>query len=269
MHATLSSNQRRALDGRTHPIALYVAIAGKLLALGLWFTSHRTAAVWAFFTPDLWVLHALFVSSGQGLCRVYTRFATDRPEIWLTIDDGPDEHDTPRLLDLLDRHHARATFFVVGERAARLPHVVAEILRRGHEIGHHTHTHPAGTFWCASPARLAAELDRPLETLERQGARPQWFRAPVGIKHLLLGRALAHRGLGCVAWTIRSGDCLARSPEDVVRGITARLRPGAIVLLHEGVSVPRHVRVTAIARLLAELDRRQIACVIPRAGQLR
>jgi peptidoglycan/xylan/chitin deacetylase (PgdA/CDA1 family) len=252
------------------PFALQAAIAGKILAAGLWlFTSQRTAAAWSFFAPDVLVLYALFAPAGQGLCRVHPRFETSRREVWLTIDDGPDEHDTPRLLDLLDRHGARATFFVVGERAARHPQLVAEIIRRGHDIGHHTHTHPAGTFWCASPARLARELDKPLDVLAHIGARPAWFRAPVGIKHLLLGRALAARDLIYVGWSIRSGDCRLRAPEQLTARVVPQLRPGAIILVHEGPSVAGPVRVAGIAHLLAELARREYSCVIPRAEQLR
>ncbi len=255
---------------RHAPYALHLALAGKALAAGLWLgAGQRGAALAAFFVPDALVLHALFAPAGQGLCRVHTRFATDRREVWLTIDDGPDPEDTPRLLDLLERHRARATFFVVGERVARHPELVAAILRRGHDIGHHTQTHPARSFWCASPVRLARELDAPLDGLARLGVRPAWFRAPVGIKHLLLGRALATRDLTYVGWTIRSGDSRLRAPDALVARVAPRIRPGAIVLLHEGPSVPGSLRVAGIARLLEELQRRDYACVVPRREQLR
>ena len=258
------------LERRYHPLALYLALAGKAFAAVLWLaTTHRTAAAWCFFGPDIWVLHALFAPSGQGLCRVHTRFATSRREVWLTIDDGPDEHDTPQILDLLDRYRARATFFVVGERAARHPHLITAIVQRGHEIGHHTHTHPAGTFWCAGPARLATELDETLESLARVGVRPSRFRAPVGIKHLFLHRALMQRELVYVGWSIRSGDCRVHSPGELARNVVPRLNPGAIILVHEGPTVRSPVRVAGIAQLLEELNRRNYTCVIPRADQLR
>lgn len=253
-----------------HPVALYLAIVGKTAAAVLWFVAdERAAAAWCFFLPDVFLLHALFVPSGQGLCRVYTRFLTPRREVWLTIDDGPDETDTPRLLDLLERHGARATFFVIGERAARWPELIAEIRRRGHDIGHHTHTHPAGTFWCASPSRLAAELDQTLNVLARAGVRPAWFRAPVGIKHLLLAHALTARQLDYVGWSIRSADCWLHSPAQLAAKVVPRLQPGAIILVHEGPSVPDPVRVAGMAQLLEELSRQGYACVIPRAEQLR
>jgi peptidoglycan/xylan/chitin deacetylase (PgdA/CDA1 family) len=247
-----------------------VAIAAKIVAMGVWaFTTHHGMAMALFFAPDPFVLYALFAPSSQGLCRVFTHFTSERRAIWLTIDDGPDEHDTPRILDLLDEHRARATFFVVGERGAKRPDLLREIVRRGHQLAHHTHTHPAGSFWCASPGRLAAELDQTLDVLREVGVRPEFFRAPVGIKHLFLARALALRQLKCVGWTIRSGDCHIDSPEQLVARITPRLRPGAIILLHEGPSVPRPVRVTGIALLLHAIAAQNLVCEIPEPCQLR
>jgi peptidoglycan/xylan/chitin deacetylase (PgdA/CDA1 family) len=222
-----------------------------------------------FFTPDPFLLWALFAPNAQGLARVFTHFATDRREVWLTIDDGPDPDDTPRILDLLDRHGAKATFFVIGERAARHPELIREITRRGHEVAHHSHTHPLATFWCAGPRRLAAELDHALATLREVGIKPRWFRPPVGIKHLLLSPALAARDLACVGWTVRSGDCRARSSAAVAGTVLARVRPGAIVLLHEGPSVPAAVRISGLERVLAALAEQDYSCAIPRADQLR
>lgn len=252
-----------------HP-ALITLGAVKLLALGLWLLG--LPAPWAallFFIGDIWVLWNLFVPGASGLTPTSTRFDTDRAEIWLTVDDGPDEHDTPRLLDALERHGARATFFLVGEHAACHPGLVAEIARRGHEVAHHTHTHPDGTFWCASPARLRRELDDALRVFDSAGVRPRRFRAPVGIKNLFLARELSLRGLACVAWNRRSGDSFARDPARVAARVAKRARPGDIVLMHEGPRLHAGVRVAAVEHLLAALDARGFRCVIPSDAQLR
>lgn len=244
-------------------------LACKLVAITLACVRFWPEAAFVYFVPDLWVLYHLFVPSAQGLCRNFTRFDTARQEVWLTIDDGPDETDTPQLLDLLDQHHAKATFFVIGERAARHPELMREIIRRGHEVGHHTQTHPAATFWCASQTRVQAQLDDTLAVLRSSSIRPRWFRPPVGIKNFLLPAALAARDLQCVGWSIRSGDCLSRRPETVVAKVMRRLRPGAIVLLHEGPSVPQAVRVKAIALFLEALAAQNYRCILPAPGQLR
>jgi peptidoglycan/xylan/chitin deacetylase (PgdA/CDA1 family) len=243
-------------------------ILGKIAGV-MWWMWRPWSPVGAlfFFGPDVFVLYHLFVPSGQWFARVVTSFRTDQPHVWLTIDDGPDAEDTPRILELLERHRARATFFVVGERVARWPGLIAEITRRGHEIAHHTHTHPAGTFWCASPRRLGRELDDGLAVLRSAGARPRCFRPPVGIKNVFLAGALKKRDLICVGWTIRSGDCLGRRAEDVVENVMRQVRPGAILLLHEGRSVPASLRVKTIALLLESLAAQGYRCVIPDAEQ--
>ncbi len=249
---------------------LFASAVGKAVAVGLWmFTSARGVGFACFFAPDIFILYQLFAPSSQAVCRVFTHFETDRPEVWLTIDDGPDELDTPRILELLDRHQARATFFLIGERAARAPALVSEILRRGHEVGHHTQTHPLRTFWCASPARVRAELDDGLATLAAAGARPRWFRAPAGIKSFFLASALAERGLQCVGWNVRSLDSISRDPAQVLARVKPRLQPGAIVLMHEGPPLDARVRVKALELVLGELTTRKLVCVLPDPKQLR
>ena len=190
-------------------------------------------------------------------------------EVWLTIDDGPDARDTPRILDLLDLHRARATFFLIGDRAARFPELVREILRRGHEIGHHTQTHPLGGFWCATPSSVRRELDQGLATLAAAGAQPRWFRAPAGIKNLFLPRALTERGLRCVGWNVRSLDSISRDPAWVLARVMRQVQPGSIVLMHEGPPLDARVRVRALELVLNELAARKIDCVLPAPAQLR
>jgi peptidoglycan/xylan/chitin deacetylase (PgdA/CDA1 family) len=248
---------------------LLLSAAGKAAGVLLWARGGSPALAAAiFFGPDFLILYHIFAPSAQGICRVYTHFETEQPEIWLTIDDGPDEDDTPRILALLERHRARATFFLIGERAARHPGLVAEILRRGHEVGHHSHTHPVGTFWCATPRRLGAELDGGLAAYGLAGAHPRWFRAPVGIKNLFLSRALVERGLQCVGWSVRSLDSISRDPTAVVDRVMARVRPGSIVLMHEGAALDARVRVRALELLLIALSERRLACILPGPGQL-
>lgn len=211
------------------------------------------------------------VPGAQGLLRVVTRFETQEREVWLTIDDGPDPQDTPRLLAVMADHGARATFFLIGEKALRYPELVRAIVQAGHEIGHHTHTHPAGSLWCAGPRRLARELDEAMAAyrpaMGEQSVR--CFRAPVGIKNLWLRRALRLRQLTCVHWSVRSWDSTARSAETVVEHVMSRVKPGAIVLCHEGERLHPAVRVQAVSELLKRFRAEGYRCVVPSAEQMR
>lgn len=265
--SAVPADLRGAGFNRPRPPAVALALVGKALALALWLTTgwHLAAAL-LFFGSGFFVVYHLLAPGASGVCRVVTRFQASGREVWLTLDDGPDPDDTPQILDLLDRHGAKATFFVIGERAERHPELIREMVRRGHSVGHHTHTHPLALFWCATPRRVAAELDRAQAALARCDVRPDYFRAPVGIKNLALPGALARRGLICVGWSIRSGDCIARTPGNVVRQVVRHLAPGAIILMHEGPSVPRPVRVVALAQVLDVLTQEGYHCVVPMLG---
>lgn len=242
-------------------------LAGKIAALLL----ARTAPVAAFalwFIPDLVLAYHLFVPNAQGLLRVHHRFATAAHEVWLTLDDGPDPADTPRLLALLAAHDARATFFLIGENAAAHPDLVRAIAAAGHEIGHHTHTHPLASFWCASPARLRRELTAGFAAYSPAGIRPTRFRAPAGIKNLGLKSALATQRLACIGWSARGLERRHHDPATVAQVVTRSLKPGAILLLHEGPRVPATIRVEAIRLTLEHLTAAGYRCIIPTPAQL-
>ncbi len=248
-------------------LLLIVNLAGKLAAFAVG-RSAPVAAVTLWFLPDALLAYHLFVPRSQGLVRMPRRFAPTRREIWLTIDDGPDPEDTPRILKLLAANGARATFFVIGENVARYPELVHSIVAGGHEVAHHTHTHPLATFWCAAPARVGRELDAGLEALRATGVRPTRFRPPAGIKNLWLATALRARGLTCVGWSARGLEVAGGEADVVAARVLRGLAPGAILLLHEGPRVPAAIRVEAIRRVLERLGELDFRCVVPATEQL-
>lgn len=192
---------------------------------------------------------------------VIRRLPTDRSEVWLTFDDGPSA-DTPALLDLLDEHKARATFFLVGERAVRHPHLVREIRARGHEIGNHSASHPALWFWALAPKRMAQEIGNAQEQLSRlAGAPPRWFRAVAGHANPFIAPALAAHELTRVSWSARGYDGISGNVEHVVERISRRLKPGAIVLLHEG--APHGQCLPIARRVLDVMKERGLRTVLP------
>ena len=181
---------------------------------------------------------------------------------------APTRRTPPQLLALLAAHDARATFFVIGEQAAAHPGLIRAITAAGHEVAHHTHTHPVATFWCASPGRVARELDAALAALRDAGVTPTRFRPPVGIKNLWLAAALRARGLTAIGWSARGLERRAGDFEAVAARALQGLTPGAILLLHEGPRVPAAIRVHAIRRVLERLREQDYRCVVPAPGQL-
>lgn len=191
---------------------------------------------------------------------VLTRLPGDAPRVWLTIDDGPSD-DTAPLLDLLDAHEAKATFFLVASRAAKRPDLVREIIRRGHDIGNHSDSHPQAWFWALGPRRMRAEIERAQATLTGiGGVAPRWFRAVVGMSNPFVQAPLRDLGLARVAWSARGFDGVERSVDAVMAKLAPGLRPGAIVLLHEG-GDGRHVEV--MRQVLMELRERGLRAELP------
>ena len=168
-------------------------------------------------------------------------FPTAHKQVFLTIDDGPCA-DTPEVLELLAAHNTKALFFLIGERAAAHPEWVQRIVAEGHQIGNHTYTHPAYTFWAYSPSRQRRELSRCQQTLAAlMGYVPVWFRAPAGLRNPFCN-AIAHEcGLHVLGWQARGFDGVACNVENVVRRLRKNLMPGAILLVHQG--MPQSVEV--------------------------
>lgn len=152
----------------------------------------------------------------------------------LTFDDGPDPIVTPAVLDLLDRHGARASFFLIGTRAAAYPELVREIVRRGHGVENHTHTHPR-LFACYLPGAKRRELLRAQAAITAAAGRaPRYVRAPMGIRSPLLDPAMAGLKLRYASWTRRGLDGISGCPDEVLRRLTRGLTASDVLLLHDG-----------------------------------
>lgn len=210
------------------PITAVLMIHQRLswpLALGLVAAGHALW-LWATLVPSCgwW---------GPVLCRLPT---TER-RVWITIDDGPNPHDTPQLLDLLDAFGAKATFFLIGERAERHPQLVRDIVGRGHEVGNHTYHHPAGWFWFLGRGGTHREISKGSGMIRRIVPEHaiRWFRAPAGMKNHHVHSILRELGQELVAWSARGRDGVSQDKEAVLRRLERGISPGAVLLMHEGV----------------------------------
>ncbi len=240
---------------------LPVAIASQLLVVLAWWQWGWPAGLVLLLATHGVFFWGVMKPDSRLFAPVLSRLPGDEPVVWLTIDDGPSE-DTLPILGLLDRHGAKATFFLVGERAEARPELVREIVRRGHGVGNHSQHHPQAWFWALGPGRMRREVAQAQALLTRlAGTPPRWFRAVVGMANPFLAAPLREHGLARVAWSARGFDALERDPRKVVARIERDLGPGAIVLLHEGAGHGRNVE--TLARLLETLDRRGYRCVVP------
>jgi len=176
-----------------------------------------------------------------------------RREIALTIDDGPDPDVTPAVLDLLDRHQVKATFFCIGEKARRYPELCRDIVARGHAVENHTERH-RHNFSLLGPRGYLRELQAAQDSLTAvTGRRPKFFRAPAGLRNPFLGPVLARQGLRLAAWTRRGFDTRTGDAGAVSRRLRPALRPGAILLLHDGNCARTAAGVPVILAVLPDL----------------
>ena len=156
----------------------------------------------------------------------------------LTYDDGPNDPHTLRLLELLAKHNARATFFMIGRYVRQRPDIARAIQAAGHEIGNHTFTHPNLIF--VSARKLRQELDDCNKALEDAlGMKTRLFRPPFGGRRPNVLRTARALGLTPIMWSITGFDWSAKSPEYVVGKVTPQVdshkgKQAEIVLLHDG-----------------------------------
>jgi peptidoglycan/xylan/chitin deacetylase (PgdA/CDA1 family) len=152
----------------------------------------------------------------------------------ITIDDGPDPEVTPRVLEVLAAHRARATFFCIGARIERHPDLARAIVRGGHAIENHSQRH-RHDFSLMGPARMSAEITGAQATIARiTGRTPRFFRAPAGLRNPFLDPILVRLGLHLASWTRRGFDTVTSRPDLVYRRLTSSLEAGDILLLHDG-----------------------------------
>ncbi len=163
-----------------------------------------------------------------------SRLDTQEPIVSLTFDDGPHPAVTPRLLDLLRERGVRGTFFLIGREVERHPEIVRRIASEGHALGNHTASH-SYLFWAHSRVRLRREIASAQEAIEAAaGVRCRQFRAPVGLKNPWLSAELGRMGLELWSWEVRRLDRGRPDPARLLRRLRRRLRPGSILLLHDG-----------------------------------
>jgi peptidoglycan/xylan/chitin deacetylase (PgdA/CDA1 family) len=209
-------------------------------------------------TVALGVFFAQLGLFARPIVRARTREAT----LALTFDDGPEPGTTRAVLDLLDAHGHRGTFFVIGRRADEA--ALREITSRGHAIANHSFAHSHATPFLA-PAVLAADLERAEALLTSvRGTRGRWFRAPIGIVSPRVAQAAKLAGLELVSWTASAKDGTRHATvASGLRRLRGALQPGAILVLHDGAerSDRAPIAPALLEQLLIEMNARGLRSV--------
>ncbi|OGI08030.1 MAG: hypothetical protein A2Y40_09845 [Candidatus Margulisbacteria bacterium GWF2_35_9] len=175
---------------------------------------------------------------------LYNEIITDKKEVALTFDDGPLPDVTEAILDILDQYKVKATFFIIGTNILKYPYLVEKIYFAGHEVGNHTYHHlRLDTF---PEYKLKYELEETNQLMENIiGITPKYFRPPGGRFNNIILSLVNERNLIPVGWSINTSDFLYgkktltgpeldQKVEAILNLIHLRLKPGAIILMHNG-----------------------------------
>ena len=177
-------------------------------------------------------------------------------DIFLTFDDGPHPQITPWVLKELEKHKAKATFFLVGENAAKYPEVVKMIVDAGHHIGNHTYNHVQG--WSTS----AYKYYRNTLKCEEEFTTPL-FRPPHGritrSQHIRLSKRFK-----IIMWSVLSGDYdRLLTPNRIINGVVENTVPGSVIVFHDSVKAEKNLK-AALPEVLNQLSNKGfISKVIP------
>jgi peptidoglycan-N-acetylglucosamine deacetylase len=208
-------------------------------------------AIGGYYYASLWPTSQIF---GRTLT------APRKPgEIALTFDDGPNPAFTPRLLELLDRHNVKTTFFMVGQYASKESTLTRQIADSGHVIGNHTWSHP--NLARTAPQKVREELRTTNDALEQIIGKPvRYFRPPFGARRPNVLRTARELGLIPVTWNAMANDWSEPSADRIAATLSAKVDKlqsrnfAANIVLHDGghlePTANREPSITAAGQLL-------------------
>lgn len=170
-----------------------------------------------------------FEASANTRIGPISHVVTNQLIVALTFDDGPHPEFTPRLLNVLAKHGAKATFFMLGTMARRYPEIVCRAAEQGHAIGNHTWDHrsiPLLTRW---------ERWRQIDTCRRALAPygQKLFRPPYGQRDLASCLDAAIMGFSVIVWNAHAFDWLDHDAQWMAQHLASRIQPGTIIALHD------------------------------------
>jgi len=177
---------------------------------------------------------AATISSGYHFTSVCSA-DTEEKIVALTFDDGPDKETTQNILSVLKEYEAKASFFCIGKNILGNESLLQKINSEGHLLGNHSSTH-SNTFDIKGTKAIIEEINLCNQAIAKViDKKPLLFRPPYGVSTPPIGRAVKVTNMTSIGWSIRSLDT-TKSPGQALDRIKKQLHPGAIILLHDGIT---------------------------------
>jgi len=196
-------------------------------------------------------------SPSSGRKGAVVRVQTKDRMVALTFDDGPDPRWTPKVLELLRQYHAHATFFEVGKNVEAHPDLVHAVLADGNEVGDHTWDHPDLELMSAS--QVDQEIEGGADAIRQVGApAPKYFRPPKGLTDEAVGVLANANEYRTIFWDLCLERFVDHTPDmpDAVLDMLTRVKPGSIILAHDGGIPDRTKTLKTLPMLLQGLKAR-------------
>ena len=166
-------------------------------------------------------------------------FSRASNSVYLTFDDGPIPEVTPWVLNELKKHHAKATFFCIGENVQKHPEVFKRILSEGHQIGNHTFNHLNG--WKTETSEYVENVEKAERQMRVNNS--ELFRPPYGKITPKQAKILKKKGFKIVMWDIISYDFDADiTPEECLQNVLKKIQPGSVVVFHDSLKAEKNLR---------------------------
>ena len=196
-------------------------------------------------------LHEWLSENSSG--RVLNHAEGQSKRIALTVDDGPDRVYTPKILTLLRRYGYHATFFPIGNRLKTAPECIQRILDDGHTIGNHSWSH--GHLESMNAVDIRSELSK-FDTALREFTDKKTYlvRLPRGYWNPIVFAEVAHKKSFIIDWSVSLEHNGLISANDMATRALDQIRPGSVLLMHEGTAHNRQASIDALGIILERLS---------------
>lgn len=184
-----------------------------------------------------WFSLSIFLVQIPFVYRAGIKGDKSRPQVALTFDDGPHPEYTSIILDILKKHDAKGTFFLVGKKTLEHRETAARIVGEGHGVGNHSMSH----LHLLSLKRKWGQMKEMKQCgeaiLKTTGVSPVWYRPPMGYKTPSTFWAAKRLGLTVVGWEVKGWDTVYKDPKKIASSVLSRVEKGSIILLHDSSSL--------------------------------
>ena len=207
-------------------------------------------ALWLFISPKTRIIN-----------NCLWRINSSAKKVFLTFDDGPNGQWTRKILTILHEENVKATFFLLGKRVNRYPKIVKEIVDGGHAIGNHSFSH-SYLLPFFSKNKIKREIIHTEEVIFKiTHKKTSIFRPPHGFKTFWMAEAVRELGYKMICWDVMTNDYnLKKKANDITKCILRKVRPGSIIVFHDGVAekdnADRSELLLALRMIIQELKKR-------------